>query len=142
MDWVEGPSWFVELGEAGMEGVLPAINTVVSSQRQTSPGVERVFRRCTLDEVLKEETDRLPERMYVEIGPDRALDTATLDQLEQIASTAECWISAKWTTHMLQQVLEIAGVDGIVLSGSSESEVGVKDFEEMDAFFEVIHHDL
>ncbi|MDX1479607.1 MAG: hypothetical protein R3301_17970 [Saprospiraceae bacterium] len=127
MDWVEGPRWLVELDGTALEGLPEGIAGVVVPAGQAL----RDWHGQTIVSV----STGLPA------DADVALVDVTRDaRLPAWVADAEMpvWIRAPWDEALLSKILPMAPQAGIVLSGSTEEAVGIRDYDAMDALFELL----
>lgn len=127
MDWVEGPRWFVEIMQTPPFDMPSNVEWVISSRKIND---------------WQEASESSPEGqdgnkpLLIDCG--KELTTSEHETIETLAANNTVWIRAAWQEELLHEVFHRYPQVGIVLSGGTEEEVGVKDFEFMDVLFELL----
>ena len=127
MDWVEGPRWLVELDSSTIHGLPEGVAGIIVPAGKAP--------RDWQGQTIVAGSKGLPA------DADVALIDVTRDApLPAWVAEADMpvWIRAKWDEALLEKILSMAPQAGIVLSGSTEEAVGIRDYDAMDALFELL----
>ena len=131
MDWVEGPSWLIELPEVDSNYALDGVKGMIAPKVVPHSTFEiDVLRAKSL---AANETARQLLLDLSDLNEDEVAN-----QLRAIARDSTLWVEAHWTPTLIQTAMQNASINGVVVQAGTELEVGLKNYEALDQLFEAM----